>query len=60
MLLLRSWGIMRARKLGWSKETDGRMRQEQADVAKLERDIRAFGAPAAVPLFGDTPSHAWL
>jgi len=60
MLLLRAWGIMRARRLGWSKETSGRVRQEEVDVQNLERDIRAFGAPVATPLLGNAPSHAWL
>ena len=60
MMLLRAWGIQRARRLGWAQETDARIRQDEVDVFNLMREIREFGAPLEKPLLGDVASHAKL
>ena len=59
-LVLRAWGVWRARRNNWCRERPGRQREEQAMLSDLEADIRAFPAPLAEPLLGLAKAHSDL
>jgi hypothetical protein len=59
-IVLKAWGVWRARRLGFSKGLPWRERQELVDLADIEAGVRGYGAPLHPPLLGNAEAHALL